>query len=474
MFRATKPVLDMKRKRLQTAFSRVNPRENSLYPINKLLNSNFSVHPDNFSSLMLFGLSLCNYALMYWAHIFLARHLSINAFDDFSVAVSVVTLLATLATLGLEKYALRLVALYIERENWSRLRGFWQFSLRTILLFSFVLMSVTTVSLAIVMPWHNAESHMAVLIYTLFLPAIALCLYLIEAITVFGAQILALTLYRFVLPAVFLLLIMTINGIQPGLSAEVVMICFGSAWVLTLMLMLITTFLVSPKAVKQAKADRHDQQKWLKSALPLLISSLMMGLLTSAGTIILEILYTSQAMVGIFAVAMNSSGFLALLGTSTNRYYLPMMVVLVERHDQLGLKRLLSQRTRLMGSIIALFLTVISLWGQEILDLFGPAFSQGYWTLLICAIGTAFMTLFSDSLYYLQFMARNRLVISLLCVAALIMVVLSFSLGATYGAAGVALAYTLPVTLLFSTLKWFAIRHMRQQCAVNARSVPNP
>lgn len=423
---------------------------------------------------MLFALSLCNYALMYWAHIFLARHLSINAFDDFSVAVSVVTLLSTLATLGLEKYALRLVALYIERKNWPRLRGFWQFSFRTILLFSFVLMGITSVCLAIVMPWHSAESHTAILIYTLFLPAIALSLYLIEAITVLGAQILALALYRFVLPGVFLLLIMALNDIQPGLSAEIVMICFGSAWVLTLMLMLITAYIASPKAVKQAKTDFHDQHKWLKSALPLLISSLLMTLLTSAGTIILEILYTSQAMVGIFAVAMKSSGFLALLGTSTNRYYLPMMVVLVERHDQVGLKQLLRKRTRLMASIITLFLTVISLWGQEILDLFGPAFSQGYSTLVICAIGAAFVTLFSDSLYYLQFMARNRLVISLMSITALSMLILSFSLGAIYGASGVALAYSLPVSLLFSALKWFAIRHMRQQCTVNAQSAPAP
>jgi O-antigen/teichoic acid export membrane protein len=83
---------------------------------------------------MLFGLSLSHYALMYWANIFLARHLAIDAFDDYSVAVSIVTLLSTLATLGLEKYALRLVSLYIERENWPRLRGFWLFSLRAIVL----------------------------------------------------------------------------------------------------------------------------------------------------------------------------------------------------------------------------------------------------------------------------------------------------------------------------------------------------
>lgn len=147
------------------------------------MNPNFSVHPNNFSSLMLFGLSLSNYLLMYLANIILARHLSIDAFDDYSVAISVVTLLSTIATLGLEKYALRLIALYIEREDWRRLRGFWLFSVRAIVLFSVLLMGMLGVGLETFLAWRNAEFHIAIVIYAGFLPAIALCLFLIEVIS---------------------------------------------------------------------------------------------------------------------------------------------------------------------------------------------------------------------------------------------------------------------------------------------------
>ncbi|MCK9607274.1 MAG: lipopolysaccharide biosynthesis protein [Methylomonas sp.] len=428
----------------------------------ELLNPNFSVHPSNFSSLMLFGLSLCNYTLMYWANIFLAQHLSVNAFDDFNVAVSVVTLLSTFATLGLEKYALRLVALYMERENWPRLLGFWKFSLATILLFSFVLMGLTNVGLTIVLAWHNAESHTATLLYTLFLPAIALCLYLTEAITVFGAQILALVLYRLVLPTVFFLLIIVLHGSQAEMTAEAVMICLGSAWVLTLFMMLLAAHVASPKAINQVKADYHGKRWWLKNSLPLLLSSLMMTLLMTAGTILLATCHAPPTTVGIYAVAMKSSGFLALLGTSTNRYYLPMLIVLVERRDLTGINELLNKRTIFIGGLIMLFLCLISIWGLEILALFGPTFSKGYWTLLISSVGGAFMTLFSDSLYYLQFMNRNRLVIGLLSLAAISTLVLGYSLGSTYGATGMAIAYALPTITLFSSLKWLARRHMMQ------------
>jgi O-antigen/teichoic acid export membrane protein len=425
------------------------------------LNPNFSVQPDNFSSLMLFGLSLTNYVLMYRANIFLARHLAIDAFDDYCVAISIVTLLSTLATLGLEKYALRVIALYIERENWPRLRGFWLFSVRVIILFSILLMGALSLGLETFLALHNADYHIAIVIYAGFLPVIALCLFLIEVITVYGVQILALTLYRFFLPAVFLLLITALEDFQLEVTAVSAVLCLGTAWCLTLILMLITARAASPRALRKTKANLKNRPLWLKNSLPLLISSVMMTVLTSAGTIILEILHPSEAVVGTYAVAMQTTALISLIGTSTNRYYLPMLVVLLERRDQSAINALLRKRMQLIACFIAVFLSIIGVWGPEILDLFGSDFSQGYQALFISAVGAAFSTLFSDSPYYLQFMGRNGLVVSLMSLAAISMIALSFILGSPYGSTGVALAYAVPIMLLFSSLKWLANRHMR-------------
>ena len=100
------------------------------------------LHPNNFRSLLMFALALANYALMYVANILLARSLTVDDFDDYSVALSIVTMLSTLATLGLEKYALRAVALFRDRQDWPKFRGFWLFSLRTISGFSLILVAL--------------------------------------------------------------------------------------------------------------------------------------------------------------------------------------------------------------------------------------------------------------------------------------------------------------------------------------------
>jgi len=372
--------------------------------------------------------------------------------------------------LGLEKYALRLIALYIERENWSRLRGFWLFSLKTIFFFSLLLLGVLSLGLESFLAMYDADFHIAIVIYSGFLPVIALCLFLTEVVTVYGLQILALALYRFFLPGLFLLLIVSLKRFQIEVTAVSAVLCFGTAWCVTLILMVTAAKMVCPKGLRGAKADSKGKRWWLKKSLPLLISSVMMTLLTSAGTIILEVLYPSQAVVGTYAVAMQTTGLISLIGTSTNRYYLPMLVVLLERGDQRAVKALLGKRMRLIAGFIAIFLSIIGTWGQEILNLFGSDFSQGYQALFISTAGAAFSTLFSDSPYYLQFMGRNRLVVSLMSLAAISMLVLSFTWGSRYGSTGVAMAYAVPTMLLFSSLKWLAYRHMRNLFAINVQS----
>lgn len=411
---------------------------------------------------MLFGLGLCNYGLMYWANIFLARHLNIDAFDDYSVALSIVALLSTLATLGLEKYALRLASLNIERQNWGRLRNFLRFSVNSIGLVSLVLMGSLSLGMESVLAWYNADDHIAIVIYASFLPAIAISLFFIEIITVFGYQIPAMALYRFFLPSSFIALIYSAQYLEVIASAVSAVLCLGLAWCFTLCMLLITARVTAPKPLIKAKSTSQNRGKWLIKAVPLLISSLMMTTLTSSGTIVLELQHPSEFEVGLFAVIMQTCALASLIGTSTNRYYLPMLVVLIERRDAEGIKHVLRERMRLVGLLLMLYLTLISAFGIEILGLFGPDFTQGYVALCIGSIGATMSTIFSDSPYYLQFMGQNRLVVGLMTIAAASMLGLSFSLGQQYGASGVALAYAAPTAFLFCVLKILANRHLSQ------------
>lgn len=416
---------------------------------------------NSFRSLGLFALALANYGLMYSANILLARRLSIGDFDDYSVAVSVVTMLSTLATLGLEKYALRTVALLRDREDWQRFRGFWLFALRGISVFSLLLVAVLCFSLEAILALYQTHAPAAIMIFTGFLPVIAVTLFLVEVIAAHGAQLLSVTIYRLFLPAVYLALLLGLSASPVKASALTAVLCFGGAWTMTLIIMWTIAKLLMPAGLNKTVPVMHGK-KWLSGSLPLVLSSLMLTVMTSGGVIILEILFPSGLEVGAYAVAAQTGGFISLIGTSTNRYYLPMMVVMIGRGDKRAIRTLMEQRALAVGGLILALLVILIFAGRFILGLFGAHFGDGYHPMLIIASGACFSALFADVPYYLQFMGLHRIVLSLTLVAMSIMVTLSFVLGAEFGSLGVATAYMTAVMLLFVSLRVVANVHFRR------------
>lgn len=327
-------------------------------------NHPLDLHPNNFRSLLMFAFALANYALMYAANIMLARSLTVDDFDDYSVALSIVTMLSTLATLGLEKYALRAIALFRDRQDWPKFRGFWLFSLRTISGFSVLLVALLSIGLEAILAIHHADYHIAIVIFAGFLPIMATALFLVEVIAAHGAHLLSMAIYRLFLPLVYLSFLIGLSFSSLKLSAVSAVLCFGFAWILTLIVIWFVTKMLMPVEVKQSIPLLH-RKKWLSRSLPLVFSSLMMTVMTSSGVVILELLFPSGIEVGTYAIAAQTGGFISLIGTSTNRYYLPLMVVMIDRHDKQAIQRLMNQRNWVVGGLILMLLAILVFSGQK-------------------------------------------------------------------------------------------------------------
>ena len=421
----------------------------------------FDRPPASLRSLFLFVLTLGNYALMYMANIVLARSLTVSDFDDYSVALSIVTMLSTLATLGLEKYALRAIALFRERRDWQKFHGFWSFSIKAISGFSVLLFGLLSISLESVLAAQHADSHLAIVLLAGFLPIMAITLFLVEVISAQGFHVLGIAIYRFFLPLVYLLLIAGFAWGKIQLTASSAALCLGFAWTLSLCVIWSVNKAVMPVSVRQSEPSILPK-KWLGRSLPLVFNSLMLTVMTSSGVVILELLYPSELDVGIYAIAAQTGGFISLIGTSTNRYYLPIMVVLVEHRDKQAIRRLINQRSLVIGGLILAFFTIIALFGQHLLGLFGNHYGGGYLTLVIIAVGASMSALFADMPYYLQYLGFNRMVLSSTLLAMLTMVSLAFLLGRGYGSVGVAVAYMMPVILLFISFRIMVDLHFKR------------
>jgi O-antigen/teichoic acid export membrane protein len=405
-------------------------------------------------------LALGNFFLFYITNMALARKLSVRDFDDYSVALSIVNVLGTLATLGLEKYALRCIPVYRERGDWSHLRGFWRFSLVTIIAASIILVTILALSLQIVLVSRGADAHAAVILLAAILPLIAVVLFLVEVATASGAQIPALVIYRFMLPASFFVLVHVADQFELLDSAISVAICYGLAWLLALFAIYQLSLSSMPVDVRHASPS-FLRKKWLRRSAPFLINSGMLSVIASSGVIILEILFTSEAVVGIYAVALQTGTFIVLLANTTNRFYLPLMSLYIERRDSMAMRRLMRHRLAVIGGLATAFLAGIILFGEDILGWFGPSFREGYSALCVLSAGAVANALFSDSPYFLQFLKQEQAVFLSTSVGVALNLGLTVLLGHRLGALGAAYGYSIGMAVLFLSQRWLVARHLR-------------
>ncbi len=433
------------------------PLKDRTYP----LILDYLLHGHSLRALSLSLLAVGNFFLFYVASIALARKLSVSDFDDYNVALSIVTVLGALSTLGLEKYALRCLPVYQEREDWSHAHGFWRFSLRTIMLVSVGLVLLLTLALSGALTGQPDDSHLAVVVLTSFLPIIAVVLFLVEVATAHGAQIQAVVIYRFMVPASFFVLIHLLGLFDIPHTAMSVAITYGLAWVLALIALYHLVRHAIPPGCWRAR-PAYLSGKWLRRGMPFLFNSWMLSVIASSGVIILELLFTSSSVVGVYAVAAQTGTFIVLLANTTNRFYLPLMSTYMERRDKTAMRHLSTHRFVVLGGLTLLFFGGVVIFGREILGWFGNDFREGYEVLCILAAGASVNALFSDSPYYLQFIKRQRGVFITTALALLLNLTLTVLLGFWFQGVGAALGYALSMSLLFLTQRLLAAYHLKR------------
>ena len=409
-------------------------------------------------ALQLCLLAAANYLLFYGLGIFLARTIGIAGFGRYNVAVATFTMLASLATLGLEKYALRVFPRYIEQGNWNHAHGFAQFSFITVLAIS------SLGAIAWVMGnwgsydvFHTYPLAAAALI-VIFVTSMALVMLLIEMLSAGGNAVLATLIYRLFLPLGVVSFIGAVYLLGGGITVTRAVICYGASWVVSLAVIMQLGRRTLPAKIWKAGA-RVKSGQWLRKAAPFLMQSFMMTQFASSGVIVLELLHSGDSEIGIYAAAMQVASFAVLLATATNRMYAPVGSVLLDRRDWDGIMRLKRERHAWVDPMVLVFLGVILLFGRSIMGVYGPEFSRGYPALCILAFGVAVSVRYAMAPLALQFFGQARWVLGAICVAGVLNIALLAILGGAFGATGAAVAYSaslggMSLAMYFKALSW--------------------
>jgi O-antigen/teichoic acid export membrane protein len=236
-------------------------------------------------------------------------------------------------------------------------------------------------------------------------------------------------------------------------------LCYASSWIIGLIVVIVLVRRTTPRLVSEA-APSYDARTWFRSALPFLYFALLITVLTKVGVIVLRLVAPDDAEVAIYAVAAETGMFILIVAKSTDKLFLPALSVLLERREFAAMRSARRRRAVSMTAICALFLIVIIVFGRPMLSMFGDEFEEGHLAVCIIAASTSVWTLFSLAPPFLKYVGRYSFVIAATVIAVAANVTLCAMLGSRFGATGAAVAYAVPVTLLFLTLAFTASRSL--------------
>jgi O-antigen/teichoic acid export membrane protein len=333
---------------------------------------------------IVFAGNLFEYGSRFVIGIVLARLLGAEQLGLCNLAMSVASIAAGLALLGLPSAMVRYVSLFRSRRDMAGLWGTLQLGLG--------LTSIVSVSMGIGLfvladpiaehVFHESRLVPLLRVISLVVPFSALSSIVAAATQGFKKMHYAVIGQHITQPAIRLLLVVAL-AVVVGLNAKTALAAFGVA--VTIAFIMLFYFLNTLFPLKRPlRTARRDPREMLRFSLPVYLSSLISVFGGNIKTMLLGALNTATS-VGIFAVAsqINTIGQMFHGGIATASA--PIVSDLYDRGEQEQLGRFYQTVTKWSFTLnLPLFLAVL-LFPVPILSIFGRSFVGGAVALIILA-----------------------------------------------------------------------------------------
>ena len=389
------------------------------------------------------SMALGNYLMFSVGLMFLARLVvDQKLFGVYSASIAAITVAATAATLGMEKYLLKIVPSYRATRKYDLVRGYRFFAPMVVLVVT-LLVALVLYVVYLLSPPESGLASPAFLCAICFLPVVVFVCYLLEVVTADGAFVASTALYRLALPALFLggVFLLGYHYGPRKVTATQAVVMWGICWAVVLLFLYLVSRGVRPPA-EQVGSRAFRRLDWLRHSSAFLTYSLLMSLVTNIGVLVLGLIPSAKQDTAIYAAAAQLAGLIIVISTATNRWYGPKLAACIALNDQASGQIFLRSRQIMMWILSIGFMFFLWYGGEWALGLFGPKYRAGWTALVIMGFGASFNCLHSLAPMYLQYVGREWIVPFLLIFAVVFLIGTAIPLGIFYGTVGVAIAYT--------------------------------
>ncbi|NES88908.1 MULTISPECIES: flippase [Okeania] len=390
-------------------------------------------------------LKLAGLTLTYLVQVFLARWMGKTEYGIYEYVISWSLLIAIPAGLGLPRTALRLIAEYQVKQDWGRLRGIVRGGWLLTVLTSFGLSLASTGLILLLNHYHTFAYATPLLIGIWLVPLQALVQLQLETARGMKDVTLAYAPSEVIWPILLLL---------GGWFFWHKNHALGSITTIELAMLMLAIALsfqfwqLWSKLNKEVEVTTpvYCYREWIDIALVLLLQVGFKTILSQTDIVMVgSLIGPEQA--GIYSAAVKTAIWVAFILQTINIVVAPVFTELYTQNDQQGLQNLVSKVTVWIFWFSLAIGSILIVFAQPVMGLFGPEFIVAHWQLKILVLGQMVNALCGSVGLLMVMTGHQNQAVVVYGYTALINIVLNGILIPIFGSIGAAIATGLTMAM---------------------------
>jgi O-antigen/teichoic acid export membrane protein len=402
------------------------------------------------------GIRLVHAALGLVTAIVLAKMLKPSGYGTYSFVMVLVAFLAIPSELGVPGLAVREIAVTNARKDWSHMRGFIIRAHRTIIVTCLCLVGAAVVALLVWGDRLDATKRACIWLGLLVIPLMSLGALRGAMLRGLRKVVLGQLPEQIIRPLVLLTLVLLLPLLGKKLDSPVGVMAVQIISVTTAFLCgLILFFRNRPPELAGAE-PQFGTASLLKSSIPFGLSAAMQ--LINGRTDILALgMFREDAEVGIYRVAVQIAAVIIFSSQAVNAIQAPHIAHLYANGDMQKLQRIITRSSQAVTLYAVPILLAIVFFGESVIRaLFGAEYITAHVPLVILGVGQLVNVSMGSVASLLNMTGHERDTARIILIAAMLNVVLTFTLTPVWGMTGAAVA-TASGLIVWNLIMWRAV-----------------
>lgn len=400
-------------------------------------------------------IAILYYALTYVYLSVIASHLGPSSFGDFSVALAIAGQGWILALLGSNMAVYKILPGYIERSDYSHVKGYiyrvFCWAIVTSITLSVILSCAYVLAKLIIHDTHPA-------IYaSVIIPLMALSFLTNRILLASKVTLSTQSLSQVFLPLCILILLELYLRYYPPLHALSAIIIVAISYAVLLILLGFILFFSIFEKIRKTKA-KYKTKEWLFNSLKFLPLSMSWVALYTITIVILEIFGPNEIDVGLYAAAYRISIIMIMIQVNLYALFLPKISSEMKAENYQNVKLVLRKLFKINVLVSISTLLIMLVFGKMLLHIYGSHFVKGYFILCIFVVAESIYIIFAISSYLLQFAALGRVNIFSQVFMMFFSIILALVLTPYFSMLGAVLSFTIPLLTISFFQTWIIWR----------------